>query len=370
MIRESLPLPPLGSGLVPELNVFRFGRPGALPKIYVQGGLHADEAPGTLVAYRLVERLATLAADSIRGEIVIVPVANPIGLQQRVLGTLVGRFSLEDGRNFNRGYPDITAALLSRLEGLVGPDRAENTRQLRSSLQECVAHEPPASAGAAMKSKLIGLSIDADVVLDLHCDTEALLHAYTHPALVEPLMPLFRLLGTEIVLTGENSGDNPFDEAVSVPWQAARSRFGAERFELGGIATTIELRGQCDTEPDVTDRHATAILQFLTYRGVLAGSVPLITGAVPQCTPVAGCDLLPSPAAGALAWHCTLGADIHEGQIVAEVVDVQRQRRVPVRAATAGRLFARTNLRQVVADTKLGKIAGSRPLRAGILLGP
>ncbi|MDD7960705.1 succinylglutamate desuccinylase/aspartoacylase family protein, partial [Klebsiella pneumoniae] len=70
-------------------------------KSYIQASLHADELPGMLTATLLLRRLAALEeAGQLRGEIVVVPVANPIGLAQQVMGDNLGRFELGSMKNF------------------------------------------------------------------------------------------------------------------------------------------------------------------------------------------------------------------------------------------------------------------------------
>lgn len=84
--RDRIPLPPIAPGTRRELTVLRFGSPGARPKAYLQAGLHADELPGMLILAILAEMLAEAEArgeigGDIGGEIILVPVANPIGLE-------------------------------------------------------------------------------------------------------------------------------------------------------------------------------------------------------------------------------------------------------------------------------------------------
>jgi len=68
------------------------------PKVYFQAGLHADEWPGFLVLNRLIKLLKKADKSGlIQGEIVIVPVANPIGLAQNFHGYIPGRFAFSDG---------------------------------------------------------------------------------------------------------------------------------------------------------------------------------------------------------------------------------------------------------------------------------
>lgn len=369
MKHEFVALPKLAPGLQPRLGVWRFGGGDSGPRIYIQGGLHADEAPGTLVSYRLIEKLKALPSQDFSGEITIIPVANPIGLGQRILGALVGRFALEDGRNFNRGYPDCTEDVIARLQGQLGADERANTAHLRAAFALSLAATPPEPI-PAMKAALLREAIGADYLLDLHCDTEAVPHAYTHPACLDRLVPLFRLLGLKAMLIAEASGDHPFDEAVSGPWQSVQAHYRSNPFAAGGHSATIELRGQGDTEPALIESDASAILAFLRHIGAIAGEKPDLPKLEAVPTPLSGCALIPSPASGALSWHRALGDVVRRGEVIAEIIDAESGQRYPVLAECDGLLFARTNLRQVSAGAKLGKIAGNQPLRAGTLLGP
>ncbi len=204
------------------------------------------------------------------------PVANPIGLSQRILGLHLGRFALDDGRNFNRGYPDVSAAVIAALDGRLSLDEAENTRLLRAALRAAIGARLPVEPVPALKRALLGLAIDADWVLDLHCDAEALPHLYTQPGFVADFEPFTRLMGARAILTAEASGDHPFDEAVSAVWEKVRAAFPLHPFARGGLAATVELRGQQDTEPRFAESDAGAILGFLRHLGVIAGEAPVL----------------------------------------------------------------------------------------------
>ncbi|MBC8056279.1 MAG: succinylglutamate desuccinylase/aspartoacylase family protein, partial [Rhizobiales bacterium] len=159
---------------------FHYGPAESGRKAYVQASLHADELPGMLVAHHLRQRLDALErAGRLRGEIVVVPVANPIGLGQTVLLRHQGRFELGSGENFNRHYPALFEAILPRLEGRLGADAAANAQAVREQLREVVAQQPEENELASQRKTLLALACDAEVVLDLHCDSESLLHLYT-----------------------------------------------------------------------------------------------------------------------------------------------------------------------------------------------
>ncbi|MFG5408719.1 succinylglutamate desuccinylase/aspartoacylase family protein [Piscinibacter sakaiensis] len=81
MLTRTHPLPGATPGTQRHLTSFHYGPTDRGRKVYVQASLHADELPGMLVAHHLRHHLAALEAqDRLRAEVVVVPVANPIGL--------------------------------------------------------------------------------------------------------------------------------------------------------------------------------------------------------------------------------------------------------------------------------------------------
>ena len=189
------------------------------PKAYVQAALHADEIPGLLVAQHLLRGLEQAQAEGrIRGEVVVVPVANPVGLSQHLNGRLLGRFDCEGTGNFNRGFPDLTTAALERLQGRLSADPAANVALIRQTLRSVLAEQPAARETEALKRALLSQAIDADFVFDLHCDGEALLHLYASQWQREEAMELGAEVGAAAVLLEQEAGGNPFDEACAGPW--------------------------------------------------------------------------------------------------------------------------------------------------------
>src|SRR5262249_61157541 len=85
----------------------RWGPRGARPKAYLHASLHADEIPAMLVLHHLIRLLDEAdRAGAIKGDIVVVPMANPIGVAQVINTRHVGRYELAGGGNFNRNWPD------------------------------------------------------------------------------------------------------------------------------------------------------------------------------------------------------------------------------------------------------------------------
>lgn len=368
---DEIPLTPVQPGTRHALTSFRFGTPGARPKIYVQGALHADEIPGMLAARHLVERLRLIEAEgSLRGEVIVVPSANPIGLAQSFLGRSIGRFAFKDGVNFNRAYPDFAPAVAASVEDRIGLDADENVALIREALLAEVEALAPTHPVESLKQALLRLSIDSDVVLDLHCDSEAAMHLYALTPQADEIEPLTRYLGCDAVLLATESGDNPFDEANSRPWLDLQRRFMAYPVPLACIAVTVELRGERDVDTALAEADCEAILAYMKDRGALEGDAPALPAARCEPTPLASVEPLTAPSAGIVLYHVEVGTRVEAGDLVAELLDPLTQGAVEVRAQSPGVFFARSHARFAHPGQRLGKIAGQMLQRSGNLLSP
>ena len=220
------PLLPATPGTRHELVSLHFGTAGG-QKIYIQGGLHAEEVPGLLVAHHLRSRLAQAEAEGhLRGEVVLVPAANPLGLGQWHLRGYQGRFHFQSGENFNRNFADLSDAVAQAVQGQLGNDAAHNVACVRAALRAAAAELPAQTPLEDLRRTLLRLAIDADVVLDLHSDGEGLLHLYTTPATWAQAEVLARCVDARVALLAERSGGDPFDEACSMVWPQLAHRLG------------------------------------------------------------------------------------------------------------------------------------------------
>jgi predicted deacylase len=373
----TLVLPSPAPGVERTLRVHRYGVPGARPKAYFQAALHADEIPGLLVAQHLLRGLEQAQREGrLAGEVVVVPVANPIGLSQHLNGRLLGRFDFESTGNFNRGFPDLTASVLERVKGRLSGDPAANVARIRTVLRDLLAERTATRDTDALKLALLRLAIDADFVFDLHCDGEALLHLYASRWQRAEAVELGSDLVAAAILLEEEPGGNPFDEACAGPWWKLRAALAKEGpVPLACFATTVELRGQADVRDQDAATDAAALLQFLQRRGVLAGEPGPPPEPCCEPTPLDGVDVLTAPAAGVLVYRKGLGDWVAAGEVVAELVDLLGEppgaARTPIRSAASGLLFARTTERLARPGQKICKVAGREPLshrQAGKLL--
>jgi predicted deacylase len=357
-----------------ELVSLHFGRPGAGPKATLQAALHADEIPALLVAHHLRERLAALEAKGrITGEIVLVPVANPIGLAQRVLHSPLGRFDLSSGENFNRYYADLYDTVAAHVEDRLGRDPAANVATIRAALREAAAALPARTQLESLRRVLLGLSIDSDIVLDLHCDSRAVLHLYTETSAWSRVEPLARFMGAQAVLLAEVSGDHPFDEACSTPWPRLAAHFGpATPIPPACVAVTVELRGESDVSHELAARDAQSLVDYLTHAGLIA---PAPGDAAPEppplrceATPLAGSIPVSAPHAGVVVYLRELGSTVTAGERLADLVEPMSGLVTPLLCPVDGLLYAQERRRFVPTGTSVLRIAGRDALRSGKLL--
>ena len=353
------------------LSALRFGRPGRGPKAMIQAALHADEVPAILVARKLAELLsAEEAAGQVRGEVILVPYANPVGLGQHLLGRHQGRFDLRDGINFNRQVPDLSLAAAAAVEGRLGANIEANAVLVRQALRDAAARLSAADPVNDLKNRLLQWAADADIVLDLHCDAQAAMHLYALTPQADLAAELGALLGAQAILLATESGDSPFDEACSRPWLQLRERFPDHPLPLGCFSPTVELRGEADTDHNVALGDAQAIVEFLRRRRVLAGDPKPLPAPRCQPTPLAGSEPITAPKAGVVVFHQTPGAWVEAGALVADIVDADSGAVLPLHAQSAGVLYARVATRWATPGMRLAKVAGTTLARTGKLLSP
>ncbi len=367
------PLPSPAPGTQRELVSLHYGQPGQGQKVYIQASLHADELPGMLTAWHLRRHFDALeAAGRLRGEVILVPMANPIGLSQWWLQSHLGRFEGLSGENFNRHYPEHAEAAARQAEPRLGEDPAHNVAVLRAALKTEIQASPADTELKALRKTLMLMACDADVVLDLHCDAQAVMHLYTETPCWPQCEPLAAYLGAGVTLLATDSGDNPFDEACSQVWWKWARHFG-DRFPIpqATLSVTVELRGQQDVTHALAAKDAQAIVDFLIHRGVIApdGAVPPVPAPVGDARPLAGSIPIPSPVGGVLTFLREVGETVSAGDVIAQVIDPISGSVTDLKSPIDGLLFARDTLRLVTAGARVAKVAGREATRTGKLLG-
>lgn len=353
-----------------QIHSFHYGPAKPQGKVYIQASLHADELPGMLVAWHLKKRLAELeSAGRLHSEIVLVPVANPVGLEQVVMDIPLGRYELESGQNFNRNFLDLSTQIGDDVEGLLNNDPAHNLQIIRQHLRKALDAQVPTTQLQSQRLTLQTLACDADVVLDLHCDFEAVAHLYTTPQAWSQVEPLARYLEAQASLLATDSGGQSFDECFTLLWWTLQQRFEhCFAIPQGSFSVTVELRGQGDVSHALAQQDCQALIDYLISFGAIEGEAKPLPDLPYPATPLAGVEPVTSPAGGVLVFHAKPGDYLEAGQLVADVIDPINDRLVPVYCSHAGLLYARSVRRMATAGMVIAHVAGREAYRSGYLL--
>lgn len=356
------PLPAPAPGHQRELLIHQFGEGDH--KAYLQAGLHADEWPGLLTLQLLMERLTQLEAQGkVLQRIDIVPFANPVGMNQRIFGKTPGRFDFITGQNFNRGMAIDADDLLERVEHRLGEVAVANDALVRTELRALVADKSGHYEIEALHKALLSQSLDATLMLDLHCDYEALPHLFYGDHQRETGNRLAHCLGFPVRLEEDVRGTVAFDGTHTQPWVKLAEATG-KAFARPCFAATLELRGQNDVNESLARRDSEGILAFLEAEGFVRDS-----GAEPQqqegdtvTINVDQVKVISATHSGIVVFHREMGEHLNEGDHFADIVllDSEGPERIAVAAPASGVLFSRTHQALTHPGVTLGMIASDK----------
>ncbi len=361
-------LPDSSPGNSRTLTAIYYGDHSKPNKAYIQAGLHANEAPGLMAMHHLIEKLdAADKADQINGQIILVPVANPIGISQWRDQRLEGRFDFYNSINFNREHLDLTERIAERVKDRLGSDPAENVALIRQATAETLESIVPEDEAGYLKHLLLSLSYDAQIVLDLHCDDQAVMHVYLGNPLWPAAADLSAQLGAEVTLLAEDSGVTPFDEACSRIWWQLADKFPDRPIPSACLSATIEFRGITDVTHEYGQADAENIFRFLQRRGFIDGSAPDLPPLRNEATPLRGVSHVKAPVPGVVVFLKKPGDRIKKGDIIAEIINPVEERPVNrttvVRSEIEGILFSTRTDHYARPGRILAKIAGKTPIK-------
>ena len=341
-------LPQMTPGTRRSIAFHRFGKVGARPKVYLQAAIHANELPGAMALHHLMPMLAAAdRAGRIRGEIVVVPTINPIGLAQLVGNNHLGRYELLGRDNFNRNWPDLSGPVEERVGKRLARDATANVAAIRRAALASLAALRPQNELQALRTAAMKLAVDADIVLDLHCDLQAALHLFISrkdwPGAAQALAAD---IGAQATLYNDPYPDAlTFSGVNSALWARLAERFPGADIPQACLSATLEYRGQSDVNHRYGEADARNLYRFFVRRGIIAGRAGGLPRLKAQATPIAGMDVGYCPQPGILVFHVREGDRVRKGMAVCEVIDPADPRgpraRTQMLSRTDGILFSR-----------------------------
>ncbi|MFV0934128.1 succinylglutamate desuccinylase/aspartoacylase family protein [Pseudomonas jessenii] len=342
--RRKISLPSLSPGSSHELAVYSFGAANEGKSIYLQAGLHADEHPGLLVLQHLLIQLMQLdELGKINGQVTVVPYANPLGMSQRVFDSVLGRFDLANGENFNRNFPNCSRVISQKIKAGVKCSSSDWKRNFATHL----ASVKPTTPTATLKLELTKMAMQHDIVLDLHCDVDCVSHLYASHAQQDQAVRLATALNIPVVLLEpDDAGGHAFDNVYGSTWRELEINH-AITSGARGFSATIELRGKANIDDRLAQTDAAGLLNFMAQEGIIDAATTAGTDSQTtptQTYPLVAASHIPCPAAGIVVYKKNPGDSVIESEVIAEVVHLDSDiigERTPVHSDTNGVLVIR-----------------------------
>lgn len=226
---ETYPLTENSLGVATHLNLFRlsWGLPG--PRVFLPASVHGAEVQGNLVLFHLMK---WAKEHSFRGELCLLPLANPSATGTKIGTQTYGRFNPVTGHNWNRNYHDLAKYLGSeKIDAFALKHKAHTIDEIKKNFQkllsECLDQIQKEEKDYGQKENgqvnwwLQKLSIECDLVLDLHTGPVACRYLYAPEALKESA----KYLKIPYTLIVPHEFGGAFDEAVFVPWAKLQEAF-------------------------------------------------------------------------------------------------------------------------------------------------
>ncbi|MDF9906497.1 UNVERIFIED_ORG: putative deacylase [Pseudomonas reinekei] len=311
-----------------RVGAWRYAGDGSGPNVHLQAGVHADEIAGMLVLHVLMQRLQVAEVQGrLKGQVTVVPQANPLGIGQFRQGRILGRYHDATGHNFNRAF-DQSAAMAR-----------------------------PSTCVQQWQQQLVQLAAPADVMLDLHTDDEALPYLYVHRSFWPGGRELAAAMKMDVAIIWDDGGDGSFEETIIAPW----IRDGVT---AGRMAATLELRGQGDVNDRFAESDAEGLYNWLCSCGVINESVAPADWPV-EAVEMGHMETLIAPQPGVLIFEKELGDFVEEGQRFARILRTPGDptSEVVLHAEQAGRLVTRYRDRLIAQGMGVAKFTGSRVSR-------
>lgn len=349
----TVPLLQLASGDRLSLQIYKFigSKPGK--KVYIQANLHGAELAGNAVIHQLLDWLSVVEPDQMQGEIWLVPLCNPLGVNHRTHHFATGRFNPYDGKDWNRifwDYEKDAKDLMEFAESQKELDPATIQQNFRQRMLESfrqLGEKIKSPAGVSVSDRyryhLQSLALDADYIIDLHSSSNQGINYVYYFRGRDDHARLFLL--EMAALLNEYDGD-AFDEAFMKPWLALEDCMAklGRPMQFDVAAWTLELGSGMQLNPESVSKGLRGVKHYLMQRGIVVFGEPLPPPETHTLFTVhTAMKRYFSPAGGVLQSRVPLGATVETGQRLYQVLSFNKEGKLPtvidVQAEQGGWVF-------------------------------
>ncbi|PSB11705.1 succinylglutamate desuccinylase [Pleurocapsa sp. CCALA 161] len=339
----------LASGDVLSLQIYKFQGNFPGKKAYIQANLHGAEIVGNAVIQQLIEYLTALDADQLEGEIWLVPVCNPLGVNQRSHFFSTGRFNSYDGKNWNRifwdyekeavGLTEFAQSQLNKPVAEIRRNYLETIKQAWTAELECINSPRSVPLSRQYRYQLQSLCLDANYVIDIHSSSnQAIDYTFGFRERIESIKYLLLDYG---VLMDQYDGD-AFDEAFLKPWLALEQELAnlGQKVQFDLEAWTLELGGGMIINPDSVARGLRGIKNYLAYKQMLPGVIHTTKTTLVSKQNI---NSYYAPTGGMIQSRLPLATRVKSGEQIYQLLSFNKQGTTPeiinVHAETSGIVF-------------------------------
>ncbi|GIU52212.1 succinylglutamate desuccinylase [Shewanella sp. KT0246] len=315
-IVSSVALGELATGQTLTAPIYTYkGSDANAASVYIQANVHGAEVQGNAVIHQL---MTMLEGYTVLGDIHCVPLANPLGINQKSGEFTLGRFDPITGVNWNREYYEH-AAIVADIPSWFEANKQLNDVELFSAFRQLLLSSCQIrlnngwgiSTGHRLAVTLQSMAHDADIVLDLHTGPKSAKHLYCP----EYDMGSAALFSIPFSLIIPNEFGGAMDEAAFYPWWKLQQHCAAQgrEFAVPVAAFTLELASQERIDMADAKEDALGILAYLSHRGVIKEQIK------PAEMPRWGCYLanykkFHAPKAGLVEYCAEVGKPLAAGE--------------------------------------------------------
>lgn len=347
----------LASGDQSSCQVFSINGQKKGPKVHIQANVHGAEVQGNLV---LVELLNFFQDYPLKGQMTLIPMANPLSLNNHQGGHTQGRFDGQSGENWNRQYIDVIKTCPHEGPGSL-VDFVKNHRHLKSLalkeafkdwlLQALENYQHNLTSRHIPLLKIMPLFLQqmaskADIVLDLHTGPVACDYLYACHSMKERALKMS--FPHTLLIPDEFAG--AMDEACFMPWAHLERECQLQGllFKSDFDAFTVELGSEENIHQDLGKIQAARLLHYLAFKDCLDHEhaqkfMPLekIKPTKQYSTTLSHYKRYFAPSGGLVQYLVKPGQAFEKGETLAQVLNFRQYPDLftPLKAVTSGILI-------------------------------
>ena len=333
---ELIDLQTLASGDVLQLKIYKLQGEKRGRKTYIQANLHGAEIVGNAVIYELINYFFDLDSTEIEGEILLIPVCNPTGVNQRNSFFSTGRYSPYDGNDWNRifwDYLDEKSDLDQFIAENINNSKQEIQKNYSQQIINTFKHKinnfnsRGLSFSAMYRNQLHSLSLDANYVIDIHSSSVlAIDYLYCFDRRYQSADSF---LFDYAILMNQYDG-YAFDEAFLNPWLALEKKFvqAGRNITFDVESWTLELGSGMQVNEKSVSKGVAGIINYLSGKNIIHK---------PFLLPKKQTKLIPkntlqnyyAPQGGIIRHRLSAGTKINQGDILYELLSFSKNSNQP-----------------------------------------